>query len=467
MAFLMGYYQFGNSFFEPRVYDLLGEGGKAASEFPLMYFVGAQLAKIFGPSMAIMRSLSLLLTTAGMWSFFQILFRENRRFGLAFFGTIVTFSGTVFYYYSINAIQDISALATCLVGWYGFYRFYTDFKKPYLYLATFAFALSALFKITYLIHPIAGFLAVFLFFPNNDIRGNWNRKQWLRAMVAMLGFCALLAAAWVGYVKHYNSLHGNWYFLSKATPIWNMTWEQITAQMAFLKVYWGESYFFPSIWRFWLFILCFNIYGSYKFRSMWNTMHWIVLAGTLAYFLLFFRQFADHDYYFLLCYPYFAFLMMAFLVNLRELFPRQHRGLILLFILVFYSIGGIKHSKSMLNGRFKHNDMFAAPCLPLEGYHTILDSLHIPNDARFVILGDLSVNGAAYFIRRQAYTVHDTSQGQFIIMQNLMPKHRYEYALSIDSLSFGPYIESWDMKLLHTKPGIALYRIDGRDLKPQ
>lgn len=460
IAFMMGYFQFGNSFFEPRGYDLLGEGGKAASEFPIMYYIGAQLSKVFGPSMAIMRSLNLALAIAGIWSFFQILFSETRRFILAFLAAMLPFMGVVFFYYSINSLPDMSALGFSMIAWYFFYRFYRDFKKPYLYLATGAFALAALIKVTYLIHPVACFIGVFLFFPSADILGTWNRKQWLKACGVMMLFVSALALSWVYYAKSYNERYGNWYFLSNSRPIWHMSWQDIKEQFTFMRGYWGESYFHPRIWKVWGLIFVFNIYGSYRFRSFWNSLHWVILAGVIAYVLLFYRQFADHDYYFLLFYPYFALLLLAFLINIRELFPRRIHGILIIGILVFYMSIGLNQTKTLLEKRFTHNDIFAAPCLPLQGFYTTLDSLNIATDARFVILGDISINGAEYFIRRQGYSVHDTSEGQFIIMNNLRQKHRYQYALSIDSLSFGRFVEDWNMQLLYKRDGIALYQIE-------
>ncbi len=460
MAFMMGYYQFGNGFFEPRVYDLLGEGGKAASEFPLMYYIGAGLAKIFGPSMSIMRCLGLLISILGLWSLFQILYKESRRFLLAFSGTLLSFIGVVYFYYSLMPIPDIHALGLSMLAWYFFHRFYRDFEKKHLYLATLFFTLASLVKVTYLIQPLAAFIAVLFFFPKNDIIGSWNRKQWIKGIGAMVLFAALCAAGWVLYAKSYNQRHGNWYFLSKATPIWEMSREQIRNQFIFITEYWGESYFPPRVWKLWGFILLFNIYGSYRHRSIWNSIHWILLAGLVAFAALFYRQFADHDYYFLLFYPWFAFSALALVLNMRDLFPRLFNGVFVPLVLVFFCYVGLKHSGSLLSKRFAHDDLFASACLPLEGFYQTLDSLHVPNDARFVILGDINVNGAEYFIRRQGYSVHDTSEGQFIIMENLMEKHRYEYALSIDSLSFGPYIDSWNMKLLHSRPGIELYKIE-------
>lgn len=462
MAFMMGYYQFENSFFEPRVYDLLGEGGKAASEFPLVYYVGAGVAKVFGPSMGVMRSLSLILSLLGVWCLFQILLKESRHFLLAFSGALLSCMGVVFYYYSLGSIPDIHALSFCMMGWYFFHRFYQHFHKKHLYLATLFFTLASLIKVTYLIQPISCFMAVFLFFPSNDIIGGWNRRQWLKGSGLMLLCAAACTAAWVLYARGYNQRYGNWYFLSRATPAWDMSWQQVREQFIFIQEYWGESYFHPRIWKLWGVIALFNLYGTFRFRTIWNSLHWILMAGLIAYILLFYRQFADHDYYFLLFYPYFGFLLLALFVNLRELFPGLFKGILLPLFLVFYTTIGLRQSESLLAKRFAHDDLFAAPCLPLNGYFKTLDSLNVPMDARFVILGDISVNGAEYYIRRQGYSVHDTSAGQFIIMSNLMPKHRYEYALSIDSMSFGPYISEWNMRLLHSQPGISLYQI-GRD----
>lgn len=461
MAFMMGYYQFGNSFFEPRVYDLLGEEGKAASEFPLMYYIGAGLAKIFGPSMGIMRGLSLFISVLGLWSLFQIFYKETRRFLLSFCGAILSCLGVVYYYYSLNTVPDIHALGLSMLAWYFFHRFYLGSNKKHLYLAGLFFTLASLIKVTYLIQPIAAFIAIGLFFPKNDILAGWNRKQWLKGSGLMLLIAALCSLAWVIYAKYYNQLHGNWYFLSKSRPIWELSGEQIRQQFIFVSEYWGESFFHVRIWKLWGIIFLFNCYGTYKFRTIWNSIHWILLAGLSAYVLLFYQQFADHDYYFLLFYPWFAFSLLALFVNLLQLFPRIFNGVLLPLVFLFYGYIGLKQSESLLTKRFAHKDIFAAPCLPLTGFYQTLDSLHIPQDAHFVILGDISINGAQYFIRRPGYSVHDTSEGQFQIMNNLREKHGYEYALSIDSLSFGENIETWNMKLLHSRPGIALYRIEG------
>ena len=462
MAFMMGYYQFGNAFFEPRVYDLLGENGRAASEFPLMYYIGAGLAKILGPSMGIMRGLSLLVSLLGLWSLFQILYKESQRFLLSFSGALVSMLGVVYFYYAINTIPDIHALGFCMMAWYFFYRFYVEFKKSHLYWATLFFALASLIKITFLIQPLACFVVLWFFFPKNDIIGGWNRKQWLKGTGLMALIAVLCSLAWVLYAKWYNQQSGAWYFLSRARPIWELNGEQIREQFTFVMEYWGESYFHVKIWKLWGAVFLFNLYGSYKLRTIWNSVHWILLGGLVAYALFFFRQFADHDYYFLLFYPWFGFSVLALILNMRALFPRVYKGIFPPLLLLFFCYIGLIQTESLLTKRFAHDDYFAAPCLPLKGFYQTLDSLQIPQDARFVILGDISINGSQYFIRRQGYSVHDTSEGQFRIMENLREKQGYEYALSIDSLSFGRYIDSWNMKLLHSRPGIALYKIEGK-----
>lgn len=122
-------------------------------------------------------------------------------------------------------------------------------------------------------------------------------------------------------------------------------------------------------------------------------------------------------------------------------------------------IGTVRHSHAKLEERLAIPDAIADPCLTLQGFHHTLDSLQVPLDARFVVLGDLSTNGSLYFIRRQGYTIHDTSEVEFNKLRNLFNVHHYQYALSIDGLSFGPFIEAKNMELIYSKPGIMLFRL--------
>ncbi len=459
LSFYMGYYQYGNSFMEPRVYDILGEGGKAASEFPLLYFISAQIAKITGPNVAIMRSLYLLFAFGALMTLFSALLRIIKDFIPAALVTLFALSGVVFYYYIYALLSDSVALSSALMGSAFFLNyFYTGSRKDAI-LTTVFFSLAALFKVTFLIYPLAFFGTLFLFFPRTDIQGSWNRNQWLLRSALIAFVPSVLAIAWVFFVRTYNETYGNWYFLSTAAPIWKMDSVAIQTTFGYMKEYWAYSYFHPTVWYFWGLCLLFNAYAFRKVPGIWNKLHWVLALACLADLLLFFRQFQDHDYYFLLFYGYFVFSALAFFIHLKALFPRVYQSKLLYLMLGMIWIGTVRHSHAKLEERLAIPDAIADPCLTLQGFHHTLDSLQVPLDARFVVLGDLSTNGSLYFIRRQGYTIHDTSEVEFNKLRNLFNVHHYQYALSIDGLSFGPFIEAKNMELIYSKPGIMLFRL--------
>lgn len=459
LAFYMGYYQFGNSFMEPRVYDILGEGGKAASEFPLLYYVSAQIAKITGPNVAIMRSIYLLFAFAALLILFSAFLRILKDFIPAALATLFALSGVVFYYYIYALLSDSVALSSALIGSALFLAYFESGTWKHAVLATVFFSLAALFKVTYLIYPLAFFATLFLFFPRTDIQGAWNRRQWLLRAGIITAIPSVLAIAWVLFVRTYNETYGNWYFLSSAAPIWKMDAEAIQTTFKYMREYWAFSYFHPTVWYFWAACLVLNAYAFRKVPGIWNKLHWVLGLACLADLLLFFRQFQDHDYYFLLFYGYFVFSALAFFIHLKALFPRIYQSRIMYLILAVLWIGTVRHSHAKMEERLSIPDAMADPCLTLKGFYHELDSLQIPMDARFVVLGDLTTNGSLYFIRRQGYTIHDTSEVEMGKLRNLFEVHHYQYALSIDGLSFGPFIESKSMQLIYSKPGIQLFRL--------
>jgi len=459
LSFYMGYYQYGNSFMEPRVYDILGEEGKAASEFPLLYYVSAQIAKVIGPSEGIMRSLYMLFSLGALISLFSSFLKLLKSFLPAAFSSLLALSGVVFYYYIYALLSDSVALASALIGSAYFLNFFSDGRRWDGIFASLFFSLAALFKITFLIYPLAFFATLFLFFPRSDIQGAWNRKQWLLRAALIAAIPSVLAIAWVVFVLRYNETYGNWYFLSSAAPIWKMDTEAIQRTFQYMREYWAYSYFHPGIWYFWGLCLLFNAYAFRKVPGIWNKLHWVLGLACLADLLLFFRQFQDHDYYFLLFYGYFVFSALAFFIHIKALFPRIYQSKLFYLLLAVLWIGTIRHSQGKMHERLSVPDGIADPCLTLNGFYSTLDSLAIPKDARFVVLGDRSTNGSLYFIRRQGYTIHDTSQVEMGKLRNLFDVHQYEYALSIQGLSFGQFIDGKNMHLIYSKPGIELYEI--------
>lgn len=459
LAYMMGYYQFDAPFFEPRVYSILGEGGRSASEFPIIYYVGALLAKLFGPGAYILRCLYFVLAFLGVWSFFGLCNALLHRFLVAFAAAMTAFVSVVFFYYASGIVPDTAALSFALIGYYFFYRTYEEGKKKLLWLAVLAFTLSALQKITFLLYPLAIPLALYLFFPPNDIRSGLNRKQWMLRSALVAGIPLLLSLTWVLYARYYNARYGNDYFLMSDAPVWAMSSDSIALTWKFMKEYWAYSYFKSTVWWFWVLAFVVNLFSFPRVRGMWSHFHWVLLAGSLVYMALFFRQFMDHDYYFLLFLGYFGFSALAFFLHFRKLFPRLYNNLLFALVFVVLLVAAADHAGGKMRQRLNASDGIADPCRKLEGMHTVLDSLGIPADARFVVLGDLSMNGSLYYLRRQGYVFHDTARTELGRIEYLAERHHYDYALAMDGHSFGKYRTELGMELIWAENGQRVYRL--------
>ncbi|MBI1223470.1 MAG: hypothetical protein GC180_12775 [Bacteroidetes bacterium] len=459
LSFMMGYYQFDVPFFEPRVYNLLGADGKAAAEFPIFYYLGAQLAKVFGPAVWDLRIWFLILAGAGWFSIFQILKGLGANGAWSVMGAFISLSGLVYVYYIFGMVPDLAALGLSLLAWVFVLRAWKrESWKPLIGASVF-FTLAALLKITFLIHPIALIVGFILFFPSNDFLGRWNKNQWLGRFILLGLFPVILGAAWVLYVRQYNAEFGNWYFLSEARPIWSMTAEQIRVTWQHMYDYWWSSYYHPNMWTIWMLVFAFNVYAFRKTPGFWNRLHWVFLAGCLAYLILFFRQFQDHDYYFILLYSYFVFLFLAFAINLQKLFPRINHSPWMSLFLLFLLVATYQYDANKYYGRVNGPDLFSDTVEPLRGFYQTLDSLNIPKNAAIMVMGDVTHNGSLYLMRRQGFGIHNDSKSELGIMDNMMERHPYQYALSLPGYSFGNKIEEWKMEKILDRYGVELYRI--------
>ena len=73
LSITLNYYQDSNNFFEPAIHNLGHDGtGKTISEFPVIYYLVAQIWKIFGIHEFIFRLIILLLFYAGLFSVFKV-----------------------------------------------------------------------------------------------------------------------------------------------------------------------------------------------------------------------------------------------------------------------------------------------------------------------------------------------------------------------------------------------------------
>jgi hypothetical protein len=110
----------------------------------------------------------------------------------------------------------------------------------------------------------------------------------------------VLLLVWAVYVTSYNQLHHG-YFLSNIRPFWILN-EQDT-DLVWLTIFsyhywWGWHYPPWSMILFALFAL-FLFFQFNKYDLIDRVFIAMLVLGMVAYFILFFAQFTNHDYYIL------------------------------------------------------------------------------------------------------------------------------------------------------------------------
>jgi 4-amino-4-deoxy-L-arabinose transferase-like glycosyltransferase len=322
LSFVLNYISNGYNFFEPQVYNLKSLNGRAASEFPILYYLTALLYYVIGEKEYILRSITLLITTCGFVFLYKMI---KDMLNDLFYTIVITFlliSSTTLLFYTNNFLPDTSALGFTLIAWYYFYRF---LKHPdnynYAISSFLLFTIGALLKAVYIINPTAAILSLLIFsfkkhgFTSKIIHDNW------KCVLFFIGSVTVVAS-WYYYVSYYNDINRDSYFLISTHPIsWHSKNEAIQL-FSFILDYWKTQYYYATTWHLFI-VLILTGFIFIKYSNFNIIVPSILLTiGGLIYIMLFFIQFRDHDYYFITIIPALIFLICNSIVTLKTRFPK-------------------------------------------------------------------------------------------------------------------------------------------------
>ncbi|MBZ0242813.1 MAG: glycosyltransferase family 39 protein, partial [Bacteroidales bacterium] len=223
LSFLSNYYRFGAGFFEPQLFNLSSTDGKAANEFPLIYYFIALIYSVFGEHEFMLRSTNLLISLVGFIAMFKLVYLIIEDGFYAYFFSFLLLSSTVVLYYANNFLPDPASLSFSILGWYIFLLVVFKRKSSYLILLSFLFfTLASLVKITYFIHPVAAFFALIIsrYLKKDELEAT----RLLKITGLAFGFGLLLVLSWwFVFVVNYNDIYGDNYFLTTIRPIWSLS----------------------------------------------------------------------------------------------------------------------------------------------------------------------------------------------------------------------------------------------------
>ncbi len=456
LSFAANYLQNGFSFFQPAVFNLQSIDGKAACEFPILYYFAAICYKIFGQHEFILRLITLIIASTGFFYLFKLLHSLLHDFVYAAAFSFLFISSTVLLYYANNFLPDASALGFTLVAWY-FFFFYIENqsqKRP-LILSFVFFTLASLLKVTFFINPIAAMLSaiLYVFFREKNIKNSLKRNI---SPLIFFTVSMLFVLSWNLYVIFYNEINHVNSFLIQAQPIWILTSDQILQVIDYMSNYWYSKYYYQSTFHGFLMLFIAGILFYKKAENLILIPAIILSVGSICYFLLFFAQFKDHDYYFTALIPGIIFLIISSFITLRNRFPRLIGSIFTKLLLVILVILSLNYAREKLADRYKvHDDKYAGIGLKLENCRQYLDLLGISENAKFVIITDQTPNGGLYFINRKGWALKDTSEESLAEFENHI-KQGADYVLFTDKKQI---ISNFVGEKISEKDGIVIYKI--------
>ncbi len=451
LAFVTGYYKYGMAFFEPKGLNLLSEGGRGASEFPILYYLTACLYFVFGEKEFILRLINISLVSFGFYYLFKLIRALFQDLFYAFILTYLFLSSTVLLYYTNNFLPDVGALSFTLIAWYFFYKYLSDKKRNSLFLCFLFFTISSLLKITFYINPIAAFLTL-IYFGINEKSNPF--KFFLK--VFWIGFSVNFF--WVLYVIYYNQVFGNNYFTTTIRPIWNLPTEAIKYVWSHIYNYWYTKYYFQSTFHLLFFILILGglLIKRIALKLLIPTL--LLLMGSLCYGVLFYEMFQDHDYYVLAILPTLILTVLSCFYAIRSRFPKLVAHYLVKLIFLAICVLSINYAQEKLSIRYLDSKNEASDISnTFDSIKEKLLKFGVDEDSKFIVIEDSSRNGSLYFLNRQGWVFDDFSKLNEAVLLTLIGNGA-EYLIVTEK---NKQLNNYDsLKELGQINGMLLYKVE-------
>lgn len=412
LSIILHYVKSGMHFWEPGILNLESIQGKTASEFPLFYYILAGLYRIFGEHESWLRMMNTLLIFLGFNALYRICLDHFQKVFLSLTLTFLLWGSMVIFYYGNNFLPDATALGLTLCGFYFMYHhLFLGKKYTYAVIGLMLMLLASLIKVSYFVYPTA-FLLTYYTFDWFVLQKSWKelfRERWPITILYLIGLIGVVS--WIVYIKQYNLEH-NGYFLVKSKSILMADAEDRKQVVRHVTGWWADSYY-PTLTK--LVMVLVFIAGLLRFRKA--DLRWIILtsfcvAGALAFFLLFFLQFRDHDYYFLAMVPAIVLAVLFAVTAVLDAHSNQLYKWVFSILLAVTAVKGIAFSNSKMWNRYaeSRNDLYSRVGQLLAGSDKEFDFAGINRNARLIIVMDPNVNGGLYFTGRFGWPIMDTSE---------------------------------------------------------
>jgi hypothetical protein len=438
LSFATNFYVDQNPFFQPSIHNLAGDGtGKTVSDFPLLYYVVAQLWKWFGHHEFIYRLTVLTLFFAAFMFLYKTGEQMFRDSFLGLSGAVLLFSSPVIVYYANNFLMNLPALSLALVGLYFFYRYYQSSRFIFFIFFTLLFAISGLLKITSLLTFIAiGCLFVLEVLGVRFRKGSKVFSTPIKCGLAMV-LVLLVQVLWYRYAIEYNREYNSGFFLIGTKPIWDMEMAKIQETISEVKYHLRWHYFRPFT-HYALTAVCLLVFLFWrKNNKFFISFLFLTILGFIGFLALFFAVIGDHDYYVINFFIIAPIVVYAFYFGIKRVFPDFYKTLLFRALVLAFLIHNVDFARRRIEDRYNpdrwENISYIRHMKTFSDVSPYLDSLGIQPEDRIISLDDPTINISLYFMGRKGWTRFNTKEDTNQINKNIRLGAKYLVCSSAQS----------------------------------
>ncbi|MBW6534630.1 MAG: glycosyltransferase family 39 protein [Mariniphaga sp.] len=409
LSLTLNYHQYDLPFLEPEMHNQFGGGGysgKAAGEFPIIYYLVAKLWDVFGAHEWIYKLVQIIILFFGLFALFHGLIYVLKNQYLAAFVSLLVFTSPMVVFYGPNYLPDVPSLSFVFIAWYFIIRFLKNRKILNLWFSALMFSLAMLLKITAAISFIAlgGWILIELLFLKKDQCIFCFR--WKDIVPFILALVPIVL--WYVYVEQYNQNNQGLYSFHGILPIWDMTQEQISRVIDMLDYIYFKEMYLPYTQYLTLAIWLFLIFRIRKLKPVFRYFILVLPVGMAIQLALWFQVFEAHDYYMVNLIVVFVAVWAIFFTQLKNLRPPVKVAFSVLAVAFF--LWNALTCRERIENRYVGwmNDMYNR-MKPLTEIEPSFREWGIGPEDKVISIPDFTFNGSLYYMNRKGYTEYGSN----------------------------------------------------------
>lgn len=483
ISFALNFYNDKANLLEPMVNNLgQNNDGKAATDFPIVQYIIGNIWKITGVNIGIYKFTNMLFLFFGLFYLFKLFIKiTENNITLSIILTLLFNTSPNLSYFGISTISDIQALSLSLIALYFLFNFLSNFSNKNLIVFISVFSLAGLLKASAAFsYSICAFMVLFCLITNYKTLG---AKKVLLSL-SSLALPLVVWYLWFSYANRYNLKHPTGFFLVGILPIWEIesTKEKFNILRSLIDNKLDKMY--PL-----LFLVPLLISGVYliisKFKAFLfeSSVMIVSLICFIAYILLFYFVFSEHDYYLInmqcVLLLFFIMQLKIFLKTKADLLKAKSTIIIFLFLLV----GNTQYSSSLTWSKWRYKpDSFLNTFIYNEfessraeyflwtnayRYSLIenpafkLDYLGIKQSDIILCLGDYTINRSLVALNRSGYTDYNVASETIDLFIKEKKKIGLKYIVIIEpNWLNNEKLKSFLTHKIYQKEAVSIYSLD-------